>query len=125
MSVFLVTGDGQVGPGRDALAPEHEVIGWCFAIREARPLEPVSPCGGRLAKGSLDAVPSAVDFVCNFAVVKSNRWDVDIAGNAEAAGLLMAHCRTARSCTARRRASTKRPAAVRSSRRIRSATTTA
>ena len=33
--------------------------------------------------------------------------------------------RAARSCTARRRASTKRPAAVRSSRRIRSATTTA
>lgn len=28
--------------------------------------------------------------MCNFGVVKSNRWDVDIAGNAEAAGLLMA-----------------------------------
>ena len=48
------------------------------------------------AKGNLDAVPTDVDYVCNFAVVKSNRWDVDIAGNAEAAGLLMAHCRNAR-----------------------------
>ena len=60
------------------------------------------------AKGDLDGVPTDVDFVCNFAVVKSNRWDVDIAGNAEAAGLLMAHCRRpARSCTARRRVCTK------------------
>ena len=47
-------------------------------------------------KGNLDAVPTDVDYVCNFAVVKSNRWDVDLAGNAEAAGLLMAHCRSAR-----------------------------
>ena len=37
-----------------------------------------------------------VDYVCNFAVVKSNKWDIDLAGNAEAAGLLMAHCRSAR-----------------------------
>ncbi len=49
-----------------------------------------------LARGTLDAVPHDVDYVCNFAVVKSNRWDVDIAGNAEAAGLLMSHCRDAR-----------------------------
>ena len=27
--------------------------------------------------------------------MKSNRWDVDLAANAEAAGLLMAHCRDA------------------------------
>ena len=31
----------------------------------------------------------------NLAVVKSNRWDVDLAANAEATGLLMAHCRNA------------------------------
>ena len=41
-------------------------------------------------------MPTDVDYVCNFAVVKSNKWEVDLAGNAEAAGLLMAHCRTAR-----------------------------
>ncbi len=49
-----------------------------------------------LARGALDGVPDDVDYVCNFAVVKSNRWEVDLAGNAEAAGLLMAHCRAAR-----------------------------
>ena len=41
-------------------------------------------------------MPADVDYVCNFAVVKSNKWEVDLAGNAEAAGLLMAHCRRAR-----------------------------
>ncbi len=40
-------------------------------------------------------MPDDVDYVLNLAVVKSNRWDVDLRGNAEAAGLLMAHCRTA------------------------------
>ena len=29
-------------------------------------------------------------------MVKSNRWDVDLAANAEATGLLMAHCRNAK-----------------------------
>ena len=40
-------------------------------------------------------MPTDVDYVLNLAVVKSNRWDIDLAANAEAAGLLMAHCRTA------------------------------
>ncbi len=48
-----------------------------------------------LARGQFDDVPDDVDYVCNFGVVKSNKWDVDIAGNAEAVGLLMAHCRKA------------------------------
>jgi UDP-glucuronate 4-epimerase len=34
--------------------------------------------------------------VLNLAVVKSGKWDVDLRGNAEAAGLLMQHCRTAK-----------------------------
>ena len=57
-----------------------------------------------LARGEFDDVPDDVDYVLNLAVVKSNRWDVDLRGNAEAAGLLMAHCRrrAPRSCTARR-----------------------
>ncbi|HEV7523953.1 MAG TPA: NAD(P)-dependent oxidoreductase [Acidimicrobiia bacterium] len=49
-----------------------------------------------LAQGTFTGVPDDVDYVCNFAVVKSNKWEVDLAGNAEAAGLLMAHCRSAR-----------------------------
>ena len=40
-------------------------------------------------------MPDDVDYVLNLAVVKSNRWDVDLRGNAEAAGLLMDHCRDA------------------------------
>ncbi len=40
-------------------------------------------------------MPADVDYVLNLAVVKSNRWEVDLAANAEAAGLLMAHCRNA------------------------------
>ncbi len=49
-----------------------------------------------LARGFFDDVPDDVDYVCNFGVVKSNKWDVDLAGNAESVGLLMAHCRGAR-----------------------------
>ena len=41
-------------------------------------------------------MPSDVDYVLNLAVVKSGRWKTDLAANAEAAGLLMAHCRNAK-----------------------------
>ena len=37
-----------------------------------------------------------MDYVLNLAVVKSGRWNVDLAANAEATGLLMAHCRNAK-----------------------------
>ncbi len=57
---------------------------------------PASSASASISReGSFDDVPADVDYVCNFAVVKSNRWEIDLAGNAEAAGLLMAHCRTA------------------------------
>lgn len=102
MSTFLVTGaTGQVGfPVATALASEHEVIAAARfrdpVKRDALEAVGVTCVEADFAKGNLDAVPTGVDYVCNFAVVKSNRWDVDIAGNAEAAGLLMAHCRNAR-----------------------------
>jgi len=101
MSVFLVTGaTGQVGfPVATALASDHEVIAAARfrdpVKRAALEAAGVACVEADFAKGNLDAVPTTVDYVCNFAVVKSNRWDVDIAGNAEAAGLLMAHCRDA------------------------------
>ncbi len=41
------------------------------------------------------AVPADIDVVLNFAVIKSGRWDVDLRANAEATGLLMAHCASA------------------------------
>jgi UDP-glucuronate 4-epimerase len=99
---ILVTGaTGQVAsPVAIALAAENEVIAiarFTDADKRAR----LERAGVRcvsvdLARGALDGVPDDVEYVCNFAVVKSNRWDVDLVGNAEAAGLLMAHCRTAR-----------------------------
>ncbi len=99
---ILVTGaTGQVAlPVAVALAAKNEVTAiarFTDAGKRAR----LEHAGVRcvsvdLARGSLDDVPQDVDYVCNFAVVKSNRWEVDLAGNAEAAGLLMAHCRTAR-----------------------------
>lgn len=40
-------------------------------------------------------VPGDVDALINLAVTKTGRWDKDLAANADAAGLLMAHCRSA------------------------------
>jgi nucleoside-diphosphate-sugar epimerase len=48
-----------------------------------------------LGSGDFSAVPSDVDYVLNLAVVKSNKWDLDLAANAEATGLLMEHCHNA------------------------------
>jgi nucleoside-diphosphate-sugar epimerase len=101
-SRFLVTGaTGQVGlPVARALARQHDVVAVArfrdTAARDALAHAGVECVSADLARGNFDGVPSDVDFVCNFAVVKSNRWDLDIAGNAEAAGLLMAHCQGAR-----------------------------
>jgi nucleoside-diphosphate-sugar epimerase len=99
---ILVTGaTGQVAlPVALGLAARNDVIALA-RFKDAAKRERLEAAGVRcimadLARGSLDGVPVDVDYVCNFAVVKSNRWDVDIAGNAEAAGLLMAHCRGAR-----------------------------
>jgi UDP-glucuronate 4-epimerase len=99
---ILVTGaTGQVAlPVAKALARDNTVIALA-RFRDAAKRAELDTAGVQcietdLARGSLDAVPNDVDYVCNFAVVKSNKWDVDIAGNAEAAGMLMAHCRSAR-----------------------------
>jgi nucleoside-diphosphate-sugar epimerase len=99
---ILVTGaTGQVAlPVALALAAENEVIA-VARFKDAALREQLEAAGVRcvvvdLAQGSLAEVPNNVDYVCNFAVVKSNKWEIDLAGNAEAAGLLMAHCRDAR-----------------------------
>jgi UDP-glucuronate 4-epimerase len=99
---ILVTGaTGQVAlPVARALAHDNHVIATARftddSKRAALEAAGVDCIAVDFARDELDAVPSNVDYVCNFAVVKSNRWEVDLAGNAEAAGLLMAHCRTAR-----------------------------
>jgi nucleoside-diphosphate-sugar epimerase len=98
---IVVTGaTGQVAlPVALALAKENDVVAVARfkdeekrARLEAAGIECVAV---DLARGAMDGIPADVDIVCNFAVVKSNRWNIDIAGNAEAAGLLMAHCSAA------------------------------
>jgi UDP-glucuronate 4-epimerase len=98
---ILVTGPaGQVAlPIVRALAPANDVVG-IARFRDPSTRADLEALGVTcipvdLARGSLDDVPDDVDVVLNLAVVKSNRWDVDLRGNAEAAGLLMAHCRSA------------------------------
>ena len=95
---IIVTGPtGQVAlPVTVALAEHNEVIGLArFRDPDARAqLEAagVTCIETNLAAGDFSSVPSAVDYVLNLAVVKSNRWDIDLAANAESAGLLMQHC---------------------------------
>lgn len=45
---------------------------------------------------TLQAVPENIDYVLNFAVVKSGDFDYDLAANAEGVGNLMMRCRNAR-----------------------------
>ncbi|MCH7789203.1 MAG: NAD(P)-dependent oxidoreductase [Acidobacteria bacterium] len=101
-SRILLTGPtSQVGlPVTLALAAENDVIGiarFSDPVATAR-LEAagVECIRADLIGGSLDDVPSDVDFVCNFAVTKIGRWDKDLAANAELIGRLISHCRTAK-----------------------------
>lgn len=48
-----------------------------------------------LTEPDLASVPAEVDYLLNFAVTKTGRWDKDLAANAEAAGHLMSHFRNA------------------------------
>jgi nucleoside-diphosphate-sugar epimerase len=99
---ILITGPtGQVAlPVTLALAADNDVFGIArFRDADARArLEGagVTCIEANLADGDFSAVPTDVDYVLNLAVVKSNRWNVDLAANAEATGLLMAHCKNAK-----------------------------
>lgn len=98
---IIVTGPtGQVAlPITRALARHNTVIGLArftdAAGRERLEADGVTCIPTNLADGDFSGVPHDVDYVINLAVVKSGRWEVDLRANAEAAGLLMAHCRTA------------------------------
>ncbi|MHA7652487.1 NAD-dependent epimerase/dehydratase family protein [Mycobacterium sp. ML4] len=100
-SKILLTGvTGQVAtPVAVALAADNEVWGIArFTDPAARTgleqagvrCEPLN-----LADGDFGRLPSDFDYVLNFAVAKSGKWDKDLAANADAVGLLMAHCRGA------------------------------
>jgi len=94
----LITGaTGQVAlPVVRALAPANDVFALA-RFRDPRPVADLEHQGVTclpvdLADLDLASVPADVDLVLNFAVIKSGRWDVDLRANAEATGLLMAHC---------------------------------
>jgi UDP-glucuronate 4-epimerase len=96
---ILVTGvTGQVAESvATALAVDHDVIGTA-RFRDAAARDRLEASGVRcvaadLAAGSFDAVPTGLDAIVNFAVVKSGRWELDLRANAEGIGLLMAHVR--------------------------------
>jgi len=93
---------GQVGvPVALALAQGNEVIAAARfadpAVRERLEAAGVTCAVVDLAGGDLSALPrDGVDAVCNFAVAKSGRWDLDLRITAEGAGDLLAWCRPAR-----------------------------
>ena len=47
---------------------------------------------------SLDSVPEDIDYVLNFAVVKTGDFDYDLAANGEGVGNLMMRCQKAKAC---------------------------
>ena len=96
---ILITGvTGQVAETvATTLAADHEVIGLARFTDDAakRRLEAagVRCVTADFVGADFSAVPTGADAVVNFAVVKSQRWDLDLRANAQAAGLLMAHVR--------------------------------
>ena len=99
---ILVTGPtGQVAmPITLALAADNEVWG-AARFRDAESREQLEKVGVRCASvdllaGEFASLPDDFDYVLNLAVVRSGRWAKDLAANGESAGLLMAHCRSAR-----------------------------
>jgi UDP-glucuronate 4-epimerase len=99
---ILVTGlTGQVGePVAIALAAENEVWG-AARFGSARRRARLEAAGVRcevvdLVSSDFSELPDDFTYVVDFAVAKTNNWDLDITANAEALGLLMAHCRNAK-----------------------------
>ncbi|HEY2429664.1 MAG TPA: NAD(P)-dependent oxidoreductase [Acidimicrobiales bacterium] len=99
---ILVTGPtGQVAtPITLALAADNQVWG-AARFRDAAARLRLEEAGVEcvsldLAAGDFSALPTDFDYVLNLAVAKSGRWSKDLGANAEAVGLLMAHCRSAR-----------------------------
>jgi UDP-glucuronate 4-epimerase len=101
---ILVTGPtGQVAlPITLALAGANDVWGIArfsdAAARERLDVAGVTCVAQDLATTDFSMLPDDFDYVLNLAVLKGTNddWDRDLAGNAEAVGLLMAHCRRAK-----------------------------
>src|SRR3954463_9070043 len=95
MARYLVTGitSDVARPVAEALAKEHEVTGAArFRAESAR--DSLHAAGIKtarmdLVKGDLDDLPTDIDYVLHFAVVKSQKWGVDLDGNVGGLALLM------------------------------------
>ncbi len=101
-SKVLITGaTGQVAfPVAIALAAEHEVTAIArfrdTAKRKALEAEGVQCVEVDLAKADFAKVSTDFDYVANFAVLKSGKWDLDVNLYAESISLLMEHTRSAK-----------------------------
>jgi nucleoside-diphosphate-sugar epimerase len=98
----VVTGvTGQVGePVACALARDNEVYG-AARFRDDKARGRLEAAGVRcvaidLATGDLGGLPTDADYVLNFAVTKTNDWDVDLEANSGGLAWLMEHHREAR-----------------------------
>jgi len=102
-TIVVAGATGQVGaPVAKALAAQgHEVHGLARfkdpVAREEMEAAGVICHAVDLIDPDLSSVPTDPDHLLNFAVTKTGRWGKDLAANADAAGLLMSHCRTAKS----------------------------
>lgn len=96
---ILVTGaTGQVAlPIIEALAKQSDV--WAMArFKNPADVETVEKMGATVFKADLLAddfsgLPEDFDYVLNYAVAKSGKFDLDLEANAEGAGKLMVHCK--------------------------------
>ncbi len=99
---IVVTGvTGQVAePLAAALARDNEVYG-AARFTDAAARQRLEDAGVRcvvvdLLAGEPGALPADADYVLNFAVAKTNDWDVDLEANSGGLGWLMEHHRRAR-----------------------------
>ena len=98
---IVVTGvTGQVAePVAMALARENRVVG-AARFRDAAARARLEEAGVRcvpidLASGDVGSLPADADYVLNFAVAKSNDWELDLRANSGGLAWLMEHHRNA------------------------------
>lgn len=102
-TIVLAGCTGQVGkPVAKALAAQGNEVHGLARFKDAAAREEMEAAGVTchavdLIEPDLSTVPTDPDHLLNFAVTKTGRWDKDLAANADAAGLLMRHCREAKS----------------------------
>ncbi len=94
---IVVTGaTGQVaGPVAVALAADNDVVG-AARFKDASARDRLERAGVRcvaidLASGDVGDLPAGADYVINFAVSKTNDWDLDLQANCGGLAALMEH----------------------------------